>query len=125
MKTEQYVRLENLGKGAVEEMFQAELDRAVANISDPNTKAETARTITIKMKIKPNKDRSLCAVEVGCNTALAPVRPFETSIMVGMDRGKGVASEYSPGNQLGLTVENQDGEVVDVKTGVVLKMARK
>ena len=45
--------------------------------------------------------------------------------MVGMDRGKGVASEYSPGNQLGLTVENQDGEVVDVKTGVVLKMARK
>ena len=44
MKQQQYVSLDNLGHGAAAEMFEAELARVIANISDPNTKPDEARS---------------------------------------------------------------------------------
>ena len=46
MKSEKQVTLENLGHGAAMEMFQAELRNVVANIVDPNTRAEAVRSMT-------------------------------------------------------------------------------
>lgn len=62
MRQEQNVKLENLGCGAAAEMFQKELENVIANICDPNTKPDAVRTVTLKVKIKPGKDRSLCQV---------------------------------------------------------------
>lgn len=121
MKEQQYVSLDNLGHGAAAEMFQAELARVIANISDPNTKPEALRGVTLTLKIKPNKDRTFCAVEIGCVGKLANIQPFETQMYVGMDKGKGVASEYNPA-QGNLTTKNADGEIVDIQTGQVLSM---
>ena len=121
MKEQQYVSLENLGHGAAAEMFQNELSRVIANISDPNTKPDEARGLTLKLTIKPSKDRTLCAVSIACVPKLAPVQAFETQMFIGMDKGKGVASEYNPA-QGNLTVKNDDGEEVDVVTGQVLRM---
>jgi len=121
MKEQQYVSLDNLGHGAAAEMFQNELSRVIANISDPNTKPDAARGLTLKLTIKPNKDRTFCAVSIACDGKLAPVQAFETQMFIGMDKGKGVASEYNPA-QGNLTVKNEDGEEVDVVTGQVLSL---
>lgn len=123
MKKSQYVDLSNLGHGAAAEMFQDEMGRLIANITDPNTKAEQVRSITLKLKVKPSKDRTFCAAEISCDSKLAAVMPFETQLFVGMDGGKGVATEYeSP--QKNLTVTNDEGEEVDIRTGVVVNMRR-
>lgn len=94
------VTLENLGKGAALELFESELSNVIANILDPNTKADTVRTITLKVKIKPDKkSRSMCALEVGCESKLAATMPFESTIFVGVEHGEMVASEYNPDQQ--------------------------
>ena len=90
------VRLENLGHGAAAELFEAELVNVIANIIDPNTKADAARQITLKMKIKPSNDRSACTVEISCESKLAPQQAFESTIFVGMEHGEAVATEYNP-----------------------------
>lgn len=120
-RVEEHVKLNNLGHGAAAEMFQAELDRAIANISDPNTKPEAVREVTLKVKLKPNKDRNFCAVEIHCDSKVAAAQPFESQMYVGMDKGKAVATEYNP-NQGALTVKNDDGQEVDLRTGQVLSM---
>ena len=98
MRKEQ-VSLDTLGFGAAAEMFQAELEKLVFNIADPNTKPELKRNITLKLVIKPTKDRSMCAVEIHCDSKLAPVLPFESTMFVGVEHGVAVASEYNPQQQ--------------------------
>ena len=98
MRKEQ-VALETLGFGAAAEMFQAELEKVVFNIADPNTKPELKRNITLKLVVKPTKDRSMCAVEIHCDSKLAPVLPFESTMFVGVEHGVAVASEYNPQQQ--------------------------
>lgn len=107
MQQKEQVTLENLGHGAAAELFQAELERLIENISDPNTKPDAIRTITLKMKVKPNKKaRNLCAVEISCNSSLAASQPFETTMFVGMEHGVAVATEHNP---------QQGNLLVDVK----------
>lgn len=88
MRQEQ-VKLENLGFGAAAEMFQAELEKVIFNVADPNTKPDVKRGITLKLSIKPSKDRSMCAVEIHCDSKLAAVQPFETTMFVGVEHGGG------------------------------------
>ena len=93
------VSLDTLGFGAAAEMFQAELEKLVFNIADPNTKPELKRNITLKLVVKPTEDRSMCAVEIHCDSKLAPVLPFESTMFVGVEHGVAVATEYSPQQQ--------------------------
>jgi len=123
MKQSQHVTLENLGHGAAAELFAVELERLVANVADPNTKADAVRSVTLRLKVKPNKDRSFCAAEISCESKLTAVQPFETQLFVGMDKGKAVASEYNP-QQMPITVTNDEGDKVDVRTGQVLSMVK-
>ena len=101
MKSSEQVTLENLGHGAAMEMFQAELERVIANIADPNTKPDAPRSVTLKLKLKPAKDRSMCDAEISCESKLAPVLPFESVLYVGMENGAARATEYNP-NQMNL-----------------------
>lgn len=114
----EYVTLDNLGKGAAAEMFSAELERVIANITDPNTKAGTTRKISLTLKVKPNKERSLCACEIACVANLAPAMPFETQMFVGMEGKKARATEFNPSQ--GELFEQPAGEkpagVTDIAT---------
>lgn len=101
MKSSEQVTLENLGHGAAMEMFQAELEHVIANIADPNTRPDAPRSITLKLKLKPAKDRSMCDAEITCESKLAPVLPFESVLYVGMENGEARATEYNP-NQMNL-----------------------
>ncbi len=95
MKTET-VTLENLGRGAAAEMFQAELEKLAMNIMDPNTKADALRAITLKLKVRPAGDRMSCTVEISCDSKLAPAAPLETMLFVGQEQGRAVVTEYNP-----------------------------
>ena len=99
MRTEERVSLENLGHGAAAEMFQTELQNVIFNIMDVNTKPDAARSITLKLKVKPSKERTMCSVEISCESKLAPVMPFESTLFVGVEHGEAVASEYNPNQQ--------------------------
>ena len=99
MQVNEQVTLDNLGHGAAAELFQTELQNVIFNVMDPNTKPDAARSITLKLKVKPSKERTMCAVEISCESKLAPVMPFESTLFVGVEHGEAVASEYNPNQQ--------------------------
>lgn len=59
------LNVSTLSQGGAVERFQDELTRVIANITDPNTPAKKARTVTLKMTIKPNEQRNMA--EVNCS----------------------------------------------------------
>lgn len=127
MQHHEVVPLQELGGGAASELFEAALAQVVENIEDPNTERGVLRKVTLELKIKPGKDPgSLCTTEISCIPKLAPVKPFESHMFVGVDRGKARATEYNP-NQGMLFGENEAGEKVNPDTGEVvdIKSARK
>lgn len=70
--------LSTIKGGALEERFQRELERVLANIADPNTSRETGRAITIQLVFKPADDRQYAAVTARVTSKLAPDRPLTT-----------------------------------------------
>ena len=89
------VSLQNLARGAVVERFDDALRSVLDNIMDPNT-GLTARTITLKVKIKPDQNRDFGGVSVDCDTKLAPPTPLGTKIFIGRDKTGPVATELDP-----------------------------
>jgi hypothetical protein len=93
---------ENLGCGAAEEMFEEALKKVLANILDPNTRANTAREVVLRVKIKPSEARTDADVIIDCNVKLATDKPFPTKIFIGKDaQGKPEAHEVNA-NQMNL-----------------------
>lgn len=121
MSKKEMVTLDNLGGGAAAEMFQESLKKVIANIVDPNTKPDATRSITLQMKIKPNKNqRDMCVVELLVSEKLATVLPFETAIFVGMKQGEAAATEYAPQQQ---TLFDQSTEEKSTGVGKIVAMA--
>lgn len=87
--------LANLGHGAAIERFDDEMERALQNIMDINT-TEDVREVRLIVKLKPNEERTACAVAVACTSKLAPGRPFGTTLFPTMDGEKAVAIEHNP-----------------------------
>jgi len=105
----------NLKDGAAVELFDFELQKVLDNIMDPNTKAEAVREVTLKIKIKPDKDRSFGPVEIQPSSKLAPQAPVMTQIFFGQDRDGAVAHEYNP----------KQGDLFEERPPVELAAARK
>jgi hypothetical protein len=76
---------ENLGCGAAEEKFEDALHKVLANILDPNTRAQTAREVILRVKIKPSEERTDADVIIACETKLASDKAFPTRIFIGRD----------------------------------------
>lgn len=90
------ISLANLKGGAALELFDFELQNVLENIIDPNTKAEEVRTVTLTVKIKPDKERNFGPIEIQAKAKLAPAAPVSTQAFFGKERGKVVAHEYNP-----------------------------
>lgn len=86
--------LANLGGGAAEELFAAELSAVLANIDDPNTDAEAKRTITLTVVFEPEGNRREAKVRIGCKSRLAATLPHALTVGIGMDQGKLVARPH-------------------------------
>jgi len=112
MTEEKHVSLENLGEGAAKELFDLELSKVLDNIQDENTKANTIRTVTLTLKIKPEDDRSFGQVQIAAISKLAPVNPHPTMFYFGRtSKGRAVATEHNP-RQAGLFQEPVPAENV-------------
>lgn len=97
MTVEEMVTLENLGHGAAVERFSDVLSRVLENIVDPNTSPTAVREVTMKVRIKPDKERTTAAVTYQVVGKLAPIQPEETTFFLGRTReGEVAALEHNP-----------------------------
>ena len=65
-----------LGRGAMLERFDYELNSVVDNILDPNTAATKPRKITVTVTLKPDADRQHITHEVTVKSSLQPTNPI-------------------------------------------------
>lgn len=110
------VRLDTLLGGAVEERFNDALQEVLQNIMDPNTAHANQRKITLEIKFKPNEDRDESDIDFQVKTALAPPKPLGSRLLIGKDKGKAVAVEYSkqiPG-QVDINEIDRSNKVVSI-----------
>lgn len=92
---EEPLSLSELGRGAAVERFDDSFQRVLDNIIDPNTDL-SARTITLKVTLKPNDNRDQCEVKISCGEKLAGSKPVGTILFVGRGKDGAVAMEHDP-----------------------------
>lgn len=80
--------INNFAKGAAVELFERELTQVMENIADENTKAETARTITLTFTLKPDIDREQAALTVESKSKLAPIKQAAGQTVFGRKNGR-------------------------------------
>ena len=90
---EQPVTLYTLAGGALGELFNREIERISADILDLNTEADAIRTITIKVKIKPDKNRNFGAVGLSISSTLGTPKGVGSTMFFGRQNGRAVAVE--------------------------------
>ena len=101
------ISLETLKGGAVIQLFNEELAKVMENIMDPNTEAEAVREVTLKVKIKPDRDRATGSVQIIPTAKLAPAVALGTRMFFGKKGGKYLAWEHDP-QQLQLPMSRED-----------------
>lgn len=110
------ISLATIANGAAEELFATEVLRVLDNIVDLNTDHKAARTITLKVTIKPNELRDECGVSVECVSKLAGLKKLSSHVYVARHRGQLVAVEHNP-KQAGLFEENPKPTLVAAGPG--------
>jgi hypothetical protein len=97
----QKIELQTIQNGAVLDLFNEELKKVLGNIEDENTAADSGRSITIKVSIKPDKTRRTGEVKVQVSSSLAKIRASESFLFFDKDEG-GKFSAYAddPGPEL-------------------------
>lgn len=102
-----------LAGGALLERLNIELQRLAENISDPNTKPDAIRSVTIEIKVKPDETRSIAVSEIHVKSKLAPSRGIPTKFIVDRDNtGKAVIAELKSGAKDQLMIDD-DGDLAD------------
>lgn len=88
-----------LADGGLVERLNEEIQKAVANCLDVNTEAKKTRTVTLKIKIKPDETRSFASVSVETSSTLCPPEAISTSIHMvqNLKTGEIAASEVGAG----------------------------
>jgi hypothetical protein len=95
------VNLGRFNRGAVNDLFDEEFRKVLANIEDENTAANAERSVTIKIAIKPDKTRRSGEVKIQAYCTLAKVMPSESFVFFDRDDdGRLAAFEDEPGPEL-------------------------
>ena len=89
------VNLDTFAGGTLAVKLNEELQNIIDNIADPNTDATKVRKLTLTIAIKPTAKRSTAQVQIQAKSALSPVIPSETTIVIDKDikTGKIIAAE--------------------------------
>lgn len=85
------VSLSNLSSGVADELFQREFDKVLENIADINTSANAARTINLKINIKPNEDRTSGNITIKASSTVCPAKEHKDPIYFSKQGGKHLA----------------------------------
>jgi hypothetical protein len=92
--------LHDFNQGVVQEQFNREWPKILANIADPATESKTKRRLTIEVEIAPNEDRSSAKVLVKAKSTLAPVKCDESVIFMELTNEGVVAMSRESEKQL-------------------------
>jgi hypothetical protein len=104
---QQKIELQTIQNGAVLDLFGEEFKKVLANIEDENTAANSERSITIKVAIKPDKTRRTGEIKVQVSSTLAKIKPAESFLFFDKDAdGKFSAYSDDPGPELPGISEN-------------------
>lgn len=71
-----------LGRGAMLERFDYEMQKVVDNILDPNTPAIKPRKVSLTITLKPDADRQQIVHEVVVKSNLQPTNPIAGSTAI-------------------------------------------
>ena len=98
MNDDQMMKLETIASGALEELFQRELQRVIQDIDDPNSDPEVRRQITLEVNFHPNSERSSAVVQVKAKSKLAGNRPVSSNVYFAFSTvdGQFVARVHDP-----------------------------
>lgn len=105
MDTQETVSLATLARGGAIERFDDELRRVIENIMDPNT-GSGARSVTLKVVLKPAADKASSTVAISCSSKVQGAEPVGTMMFLGRAQGKAVAMEHNP-EQMAMTFAAQ------------------
>ena len=97
------INIKTLNNGAMEDMFQNELDRVLRNINDLNCKSTAMREIKIVLKITPTEDRQMAQTSLAVTSKLAPIEPHGGSVFLSFRNNKPKAF---PNNAQQMTMPN-------------------
>lgn len=115
---EEALTIVTMAQGAAVERFGDELQKVLDNVMDENTSPTKSRSVTLKVTIKPSKDRSFGDVDIACTSVIAPPSPVETKIAIGRTRRGAVATEFvSPQQDIPGLLDTSTGEVVSIAGG--------
>jgi hypothetical protein len=87
--------------GALEDRFNAALARVVRDIADPAKPAEATREIVMRLKLKPDDERSSVVMETDIDTKLSRSKPTKSFMLVSMG-DNGPVAKVSNAKQLTL-----------------------
>lgn len=86
----------NICGGAVNEIFERELQEVLKNISDPNTPAKAKRKIVLEFSFEPGKTRESAEVEFKCVSKTVPTTSVSGSIFMQKRHGSVQAYAHDP-----------------------------
>jgi hypothetical protein len=101
------VNVLNINAGAIQDLFDEEFKKIVANINDPNTVPDGSRTITIKVTVKPDKSRKTAVSKVSVASSLQPIKPSESFLYFARTEDGVKVYPDDPAPDLGLEMEEQ------------------
>ena len=90
------ITLNNINRGMVGQLFDRELQEVLENIRDTRTSPTAARTITLKIKIKPEQDRHATDIEVSADCSLAPRQGSKGMMFLSFDGEEVKATTTDP-----------------------------
>lgn len=88
--------LVNICGGAVDEVFQRELEQVLSNISDVNTDAESKRKVTLEFTFEPFEDRSGAKVSFQCKSKTMPVNAVKGTVFFSRKGATLIAVPHDP-----------------------------
>ena len=103
--------LDKIFGGALNEMFNREMERVAANICDANTSPKDKRQITIKLTVEPDDERQIGKVTASVESKLSPPKSVRGKFVFGYnpETRKGEATELK-GEMLGqIGMDDYDG----------------
>ena len=99
------LNLKDIANGAVQELFENELDKILENIKDPNTSLKKARKLTINFTFKPlQDDRDIVSVDINTKSTLAQVEGVATQILIDKAENRLNAVEFNKNTMKGQQV---------------------
>jgi len=86
----------NVCGGAVNEVFERELQEVLKNIADPNTPAAAKRKIVLEFTFNPGHTREVAEVEFKCISKTVPTSSVKGNIFLSKRHGSVLAFARDP-----------------------------